>query len=569
MRYHVLATDYDGTLAAHGSVDQATLDKLEQVRKSGRRLVLVTGRVIDDLLQVLPRADLFDLIIAENGALLYDPANREERNLGEPPPENFVNGLRKRGIPLSVGKVVVATWVPHEVAVLEEIHRQGLELQVIFNKGAVMVLPTGINKATGLQAGLLQMGLSPRNCVGIGDAENDLAFLSVCECAVAVANALKSTRDQADWVTPSDHGAGVCELMDALLADDLHAVDARISRHAISLGIDAAGAAVEVPPYGGNILLAGSSGGGKSTAATAFLEHLSDRGYQYCIIDPEGDYADLDDALVLGDEQGAPGIDEIMTSLERSDVNLSVNLVNVSMEERPAYFDRLIPRLVELHVRTGRPHWILVDEAHHLLPAERVPLAPALLSELPPLLWITVHPDHLAGAVLEHVDWVLAIGREPGATLRKSAGARQDGAPHVDVRDLDAGEALFWERRNGAAVQRICLHPPRERMRRHKRKYAQGDLGADLSFYFRGPERKLNLSANNLVTFLQIAAGVDDATWEYHLRRGDYSRWFRTSIKDPQLADAARLVERDTACTPSDSRARIRSVVEERYTGPA
>lgn len=568
MRYHVLAADYDGTLATHGLVDAATLAKLEQVRMSGRKLVLVTGRELDDLMRVFPRLDSFDLAIVENGALLYDPATRERRRLCEPPPESFVTALRKRDIPLSVGRVIVATWEPHEVAVLEEIHRQGLELQVIFNKGAVMVLPAGINKATGLQAGLLHLGLSPRNCVGIGDAENDLAFLAVCECAVAVANALESTRDQADWVTPSDHGAGVGELMDALLADDLYAVGTRITRHDIPLGVSTAGAAVGVPPYGGNLLLAGSSGGGKTTTAMAFLEQLTERGYQYCIIDPEGDYADLDDALVLGDEQGAPGIDEIMTSLERSDVNLCVNLVNVELEERPAYFDRLLPRLVEQYVRTGRPHWLLVDEAHHLLPVGRAPLAPSLLDELPPLLWITVRPDHLARTVLEPVAWVLAIGRDADTTLRKSA-VGQDPAPRTDVGDLDAGEGLLWDRRNGVSVQRVCLQPPRERMRRHKRKYAQGDLGPELSFYFHGPERKLNLSANNLVTFLKIAAGVDDATWEYHLRRGDYSRWFRTSIKDPQLADAVRRVEHDSACTPSNSRARIRAVVEERYTGPA
>ena len=567
MRYHALATDYDGTLATHGQVDDVTLAKLKQVRLSGRKLVMVTGRELDDLARVFPQLECFDRIVAENGALLYHPSTREERRLGEPPPQAFVTALRQQGMPLSVGRVIVATWEPHEVAVLETIREQGLELQVIFNKGAVMVLPTGINKASGLQAALVELNLSPRNCVGVGDAENDLAFLNECEFAVAVANALESTCAQADWVTPSDHSAGVGELMDALLQDDLATLGEGIERHGIPFGTGREGQPYRIPAYNSNLLLAGTSGSGKSTAATAFLEHLSERGYQFCIVDPEGDYASLPGAMILGDEQGAPGIDEIMTALEQSDVNLVINLVDLPQPERPDYFSRLLPRLLELRERSGRPHWLLVDEAHHVLPQERGAAVSALARELPSVLWITVHPDHLSGAVLERIDTVVAIGNTPGDTLQRFAAALGRHAPPSAIAQLPAGEALLWSCRKADAAQRIRIDPPRARLRRHKRKYAQGDLGPELSFYFQGPERKLNLRANNLLSFLQLAEGVDDATWDYHLRRGDYSRWFRTSIKDPQLAEATRAVECAASPAP-DSRARIRAVVEERYTGP-
>lgn len=566
MRYHVLATDYDGTLASHGQVDDATLTKLKQVRLSGRKLVMVTGRELADLARVFPQLDCFDLIVAENGALLYRPSTREERRLGEPPPEAFVTALRQQGMPLSVGRVIVATWEPHEIAVLEAIREQGLELQVIFNKGAVMVLPTGINKASGLQAALVELSLSPRNCVGVGDAENDLAFLNKCEFAVAVANALDSTCAKADWVTPSDHGTGVGELMDALLQDDLASLGTGIERHGIPLGTGMAGQPYRIPAYNSNLLLAGTSGSGKSTAATAFLEHLSERGYQFCIVDPEGDYASLPGSMILGDEQGAPGIDEIMTALEQPDVNLVINLVDLPHPERPDYFNRLLPRLLELRERSGRPHWLLVDEAHHVLPRERGTAVSALARELQSVLWITVHPDHLSRAVLERIETVVAIGNTPGDTLQRFAAARGCNAPPAGIAQLPAGEALLWSCQKTEA-ERIRIDPPRALLRRHKRKYAQGDLGPELSFYFQGPERKLNLRANNLLSFLQLAAGVDDATWDYHLRRGDYSRWFRTSIKDAQLAEATRAVERTTSPAP-DSRARIRAVVEERYTGP-
>src|SRR5262249_10891435 len=155
MRYFVLATDYDGTLAHDGIVSPVTIAALEQLRATGRKLILVSGRELGDLLRVFPRIELFDRVVAENGALIYTPATREEQPLGEAPPEALVAALRTHGVePLSVGRVIIATWHPNEIVVLKTIRDLGLEHQVIFNKGAVMVLPAGINKAAGLGAAL-------------------------------------------------------------------------------------------------------------------------------------------------------------------------------------------------------------------------------------------------------------------------------------------------------------------------------------------------------------------------------------------------------------------------------
>ena len=115
----------------------------------------------------------------------------------------------------------MATWRPHETAVLEAIRDLGLELQVIFNRGAVMVLPTGINKRSGLCAALEAMALSEHEVVGVGDAENDHAFLRSCECAVAVANAHPAIKEIADFTTQADHGTGVAELIDLILNNQL------------------------------------------------------------------------------------------------------------------------------------------------------------------------------------------------------------------------------------------------------------------------------------------------------------------------------------------------------------
>src|SRR5919108_3033957 len=161
MRFLALAVDYDGTLATHGRVDEATVAGLKRLLASGRKLILVTGRELDELLTVFPQVDLCDRVVAENGALLYLPATREHKLLGAAPPEVFTLALTARGVPFSVGWSIVAISHPHETTVLEVIRDLGLELQLIFNKGAVMILPTGVNKATGLCAALKQLEVTP------------------------------------------------------------------------------------------------------------------------------------------------------------------------------------------------------------------------------------------------------------------------------------------------------------------------------------------------------------------------------------------------------------------------
>jgi hydroxymethylpyrimidine pyrophosphatase-like HAD family hydrolase len=225
MEFQVLATDYDGTIATRGVVDPRTIASLRRLRDAGKQIVLVTGRELDELLGIFPEVNLCSMVVAENGALLYRPADRSETLLGARPSPEFVDALRLRGVePLSVGRCIVATFEPHDGAVFETIKSMHLELQVIFNKGAVMVLPTGINKATGLKAALQKLGIDPECVVGAGDAENDHAFLDICGCSVAVANALDSLKRHADIVTLQTHGAGVGEVIDRWLSNGLREI---------------------------------------------------------------------------------------------------------------------------------------------------------------------------------------------------------------------------------------------------------------------------------------------------------------------------------------------------------
>ncbi|MDX1946149.1 MAG: HAD family hydrolase [Pirellulaceae bacterium] len=235
MHYQALATDYDGTLAHDSHVGAETLAALARFKASGRKLILVTGRELPELESVFPEYRLCDAIVAENGALLCWPAEGREEVLGQPLPENFVAEVVRRGVsPFSVGRVVFATWRPHEGAVLEVIQTLGIEYHIIFNKRAVMVLPSGINKATGLAKALKRLQVRPEQVVGIGDAENDHAFLEACCVAVAVENALPALKQRCDLVTAGHHGAGVIELIDRILADDLQSLGPRQPRQAQS-----------------------------------------------------------------------------------------------------------------------------------------------------------------------------------------------------------------------------------------------------------------------------------------------------------------------------------------------
>ena len=221
MAYSALALDYDGTIASDGVVPPRVLEALRTLKESGRRLVLVTGRELEELLALFPDIGIFDRVIAENGALLYRPETGQRVGLHEPPPEALIEALRNSGIPLAIGHVILATVRPYEVPVLECIARLGLEQQVIFNKGAVMVLPPGCNKASGLKSALAELGISARDVVAVGDGENDHSLFELAGYSVATGNAVATLKEAADQVTNATHGDGVIEVVNTLLQHEL------------------------------------------------------------------------------------------------------------------------------------------------------------------------------------------------------------------------------------------------------------------------------------------------------------------------------------------------------------
>jgi len=238
----------------------------------------------------------------------------------------------------------------------------------------------------------------------------------------------------------------------------------------------------------------------------------------------------------------------------------------MAISDRPPFFRDFMPHLLQMREKTGRPHWVVMDEAHHLIPAESQPQT-GLIGEQN-TMFITVQPNLLSEALLEQINIVIAVGANAHQTIESYAIAAKLDPPIMQPTNLKAGEIMVWMRNTDSSPLIVQAYPSKQEHHRHHRKYAEGELPPERSFYFRGPEGKLNLRAQNLFTFLQLADGLDDATWDHHLRRGDYACWFRDAIKDEALAEATTRIAKLSATTPRETRQLIRSAIEQEYTLP-
>ncbi len=442
MWFHVLACDYDRTLATAGRIAPETMDALRRVRDSGRHVVLITGREFDDLLRVCPELDFFDWVVAENGAVLFDPHAKRVEDLAAAPPPAFLAALRDAGVPHSHGRVIVSTVVPHETTVLHAIQSLGLELQIIFNREAVMVLPSGISKETGLEEALRRLGVSPWNAVAAGDGENDHAFLGRAGFAVAVANAVPALAAAADAVTTAPNGAGIRELVDGALLADLAPWRDRLLRRAIPIGTGDDDAAVAIPVHGPNVLITGASGSGKSTLTRVFVERLVRERYVVCLLDPEGDYRPLaaqEGIVVLTSEAGteAARADEVEGLLRHRSTSVAIDLSSLDREEKVRAAARFLQAVQRLRTETGAPHWIVIDEAHRLFPPGGSLAEEAFDFDWTGVCLVTNEPGDVAPTVMR-------VARRVFAT---SIAAVTERLPIVDAAavpegDLETGEAL-------------------------------------------------------------------------------------------------------------------------------
>ena len=561
MHFLALAADFDGTLAHHGSIAPETVQALNLLKESGRRLVLVTGREMSELKHTFPGLGLFDRIVAENGGVIHDPATGREHTIAATPPAAFVEKLMERHVePISVGRTIVATWHPHETAVRDAIEELGLDLQIILNKGAVMVLPAGLNKATGLKAALGELEISPVNVVAVGDAENDLAFLQICGCSAAVANALPAIKEACDIGLSGDHGAGVAELIERIIREDAGLLPP--SRLGLLVGIDRESEEVYLQPDEA-VLVAGGSGSGKSCFATLLTERMIEKQLEFCVIDPEGDYEDLKHAVPIGDAKNPVSVDEVVRVLRTAGLNLVINTVAVGLSERRRFLENLLPSVLKVRAKTGRPHWLIIDEAHHFAPRFAATPSDELAQKLSGTALITVDPKWLPVAVLQRIDVLIALGS--GASGAVAAFAKEASIRKPDMPNLGPGEALIWSHQSPGRCRAVKIENPKQTHGRHRGKYAMGDVGPEHSFYFHGSAGQSVRRARNLAEFIHIIDEIGDDLWEKHLRAGDFTLWFRDVVQDEELARQGTEIATDRKLSARESRRHLKDAIRRRY----
>ena len=208
-RCRSLAFDYDGTLAEAGRVDEGLLQMLQAVRATGRRLILASGRRVESLVEVCSRLDLFDVVVAENGAVLYWPSGTRVEVLSNPPPISFLGELQRLGIAYGSGRCVVGIARRHAARVLCVIERGYPMLRMSLNKADAMVLRNTVDKGSGLAAAARCLGLECGAAMAFGDAENDIALLESAGYGVATANALDEVKERADHVLQAAYVEGI------------------------------------------------------------------------------------------------------------------------------------------------------------------------------------------------------------------------------------------------------------------------------------------------------------------------------------------------------------------------
>lgn len=213
MTYRMLACDYDGTVAEQGRLSPQAETALQRARAAGVALALVTGRILEELFVICPQLGMFDMVVAENGSLLHLPPANATFELGAAPPPAFSAALDRWGVPYTPGRIMIASYRSYEQPVRAAMTELDLQRDIILNKNDLMVLPPGVDKASGLQAGLERLGIAAAAVVGIGDAENDLALFRAVGLRVAVGNALDVLKAQADLVMQAPNGAGVTEFV--------------------------------------------------------------------------------------------------------------------------------------------------------------------------------------------------------------------------------------------------------------------------------------------------------------------------------------------------------------------
>ena len=577
MLFKALACDYDGTLAFEDRIGPAVREALGQARKAGLYLILVTGRTFFELTRVCDCLELFDAVVAENGAVLYYPGSAMIRDQGPPVPDRLLAELDRRGIYYQVGRVIVGTGRGDEGAVKEALAAAGVTRDLIYNRAALMLLPAGVSKGSGVQQALRLMGLSPHDVLALGDAENDLPLFDACGFSGCPGDSLPAVRERVDWVFPGAHGDGIAAAITEQILPDGLAVQ-HSPRHRISIGwVAATSGPVTIPARGVNVLIHGDPHSGKSWLAGALVERLVAGRYSVCVIDPEGDYRVLAHlpGMMWTEVHEPDDVDRALDGLLRDPIaSVVLDLSVLPHAAKVAVIERALRKVREIRRRVGRPHWTLVDEAHYCLHEGGV-TADALDVRDRGFCFVTYRPSWLREQVIRAVDvFVLArtTGREELAFLGSTLPAALSGAAGISdaLARLPRGEFLLVQRnREGPPSALTFVAAPRQTVHiRHLTKYVDSCVPPGREFLFRDADGRVCASADSLHSFRRVVVTAPDGVLAHHAERGDFSRWVRDVFADAELARQLRKVEaRWRRRELGDLRRTIDTLITVRYGG--
>jgi hydroxymethylpyrimidine pyrophosphatase-like HAD family hydrolase len=567
--FRAVAADFDGTLTEGSRPDDAVLETIAELRATGIRVVLVTGRILGELRHGFPDVDEhFDAIVAENGALISGPHGR--RLLADPVDDVLEDALLRRRVPVRAGEVLLACDASHDRVVLEEIGRLGLDCQILRNRSALMVLPAGVTKGSGLLEALSDLGVSPHSTITIGDAENDRSLLDAGEYGVAVANAVEALMKHADMVLDEADGRGVVELLRGPLLTGERRV--RSTRWQVVIGTTSNGDPVIIPASQVNVLIAGGTGMGKSYLAGLLAEEVTELGYSAVVVDIEGDHLGLDDlrgVLSVGGPEPLPRPDEVHRLVRHRFGSVVLDLSLLAPEQQDAYIER-IPRAMERErSATGLPHWIFVDEAHRLVNSD--PTATRMFEQSQRgVCLVSYRPEHITGVSPDDVDVViLTPGLEPEQVARMArATGRTPQHIAAMLTDASLGEAIIIEPTTPPDQdRRFNVGTRRTSHVRHWHKYARLPFDPSLHFQFRTRGgHPTGRAATSLYEFHHILRQSADDVIEHHLEHKDFSRWIHAATRDDELCASFSQSERTLDQTDVDAiREALVQAIEHRY----
>jgi hydroxymethylpyrimidine pyrophosphatase-like HAD family hydrolase len=570
--FKAMAIDYDGTLTEGDVPAPSVLAAVRSARATGLRLLLVTGRTLTDLWQVFPDVgEYFDLTVAENGGVLRTAEGH--RRLASPVDPELAKALHGRGIPVQSGEVIIGCDAVRDAEVFEEIRRLDLDCQLIRNRGALMVVPAGVTKASGLGAGLRELGLSAHSAIAIGDAENDLALLEACELGVAVANAVPVVKQHADLVLDHADGPGITAFLEGPIVRGEQPIHPE--RWRIRLGTFDDGGPATLPSSQINLLVTGASQSGKSYLAGLITEQLIRLRYSVLVIDPEGDHArlgELPEVLVVGGREGLPTPERLANLLGLRLGSVVADLSFLSREDANRYVREVAPLVERQRVQKGSPHWVVIDEAHGALGeggAATQYLAPGASG----YLLVSYQPWELSGEALGGLEAMIVVagGQQSGIgnVAKAMAGfAGGDAArlmSRLEVAGL--GRALLATRGGGARTLQVGRRTTSHV--RHWHKYASVEQPAQSRFYFRrGPGGWIIAVAGNLQEFHRELSHCEAEVVLHHAMRHDFSRWVQGVFRDAVLAETIKAIECEASATGVNSnsiRNELLTAIEARY----